>query len=93
MSPKGLMEDLRSSGRRAHCFNTRTPACFDVGQRSSRLGVDERVYITPSHLISHETCGKDQRFDICPHTSVIFIPAFFGVCCNAPKLAKHSAFS
>lgn len=47
-----------SGHRGAHCFNKRTPACFDVREQSSHLEMDERVYITLSHLISHRTGGE-----------------------------------
>lgn len=46
---------------RAHCFNKKTPACFDVAERSSRLETDESVYITLCHLISLRTGGEVDR--------------------------------
>lgn len=51
MSP-GLMGDLWSSGRGAHSSPERTPARFDVGEWSSRLEMDHRVYVT---LLPHFT--------------------------------------
>lgn len=47
----GLMEDRWSSGRRAHSFSERTLAGFDVGDWSSRLEMDHRLYVTLTHLI------------------------------------------
>lgn len=52
------MEDLWSSGRRVHSFTERTPACFDVAERGSRLETDHRVYVTPGHLVSLRMGGE-----------------------------------
>lgn len=46
---------------RPHCFNKRTPARFDVAERSSRLEMDERVYRTLCRLVSLRTGGEVDR--------------------------------